>query len=662
MQKKKLCAIPIRMRTAPLNTAKWTLEAETIAVAGKEHLIISLFLRSNQRPNYRIFINQDEYITQDFNGQEGRIRTGKIDSITEEYYYWRTDGDILKVLEWFISKAHKMIIEDFCGIQDTYIYDCILKFQTSLHEQKKEAARRRYTDPIDKRMEVVKELPKGFNKWIFEIVLYKSRYIYYQYAKQKEMQGYCTHCKKDVTVIGAKHNESGVCPACKSIITFKAIGKSKRVVDRERATLIQKIPDGFVLRCFDINMNYGTNYRKPVFTLHENKRVFYTNNLIPDSYVWSNFRNVCVRWIYERDEVTGGYSAHYGYATWRDKRAVAALYSRNLKMTLKDTNLRYSEIWTLANCEKNYRFDVEYFINLIKSGDSSCERLIKCGLYNLARDVTNRECNDGLNKKERTLNRMLDLKNDDIKIIRNSNPDSKALNLFKIMRKKGKRLSEENIIEITRQGYSVANLSSIFQYTSPTKALRYLACQKCSECTTLYSDYLDMCKKLNMNIRSSFVLFPQSLKKAHDINVDLINERENEKTYKEHNSKYAAIKKKSKQLNLMFGFQDNNFFIRAPINAEEIVREGQKLHHCVGNGHYSNRMAKGEIAILFLRNQNQPDIPFYTIEVRLKDYSITQYHGLDNLDKNKHLINNFVKKWKKVVLTPLVAEKNTKVG
>lgn len=80
----------------------------------------------------------------------------------------------------------------------------------------------------------------------------------------------------------------------------------------------------------------------------------------------------------------------------------------------------------------------------------------------------------------------------------------------------------------------------------------------------------------------------------------------------------AATDKQRKYLN----FDDGKYEIRLPKNCEEIVEEGESLHHCVGG--YAERHAKGVTTILFLRDKENPDESLATIEVT--DGNVRQIH------------------------------------
>ena len=85
------------------------------------------------------------------------------------------------------------------------------------------------------------------------------------------------------------------------------------------------------------------------------------------------------------------------------------------------------------------------------------------------------------------------------------------------------------------------------------------------------------------------------------------------------------------------------YSILIPKNLSEITTEGSSLHHCVGG--YLNNHADGRTNILFLRNNELPNTPFYTIEVTPDDY-VQQIHGKNNcwLGNDPNAIS-FVWKW-----------------
>ncbi|WP_048669792.1 PcfJ domain-containing protein, partial [Enterococcus sp. 255_ESPC] len=107
-----------------------------------------------------------------------------------------------------------------------------------------------------------------------------------------------------------------------------------------------------------------------------------------------------------------------------------------------------------------------------------------------------------------------------------------------------------------------------------------------------YMDYLHMLEELNTPFTDD-VLFPKNLQLAHDNATNTLNllERELEE------QQYQERKKQLKALETEI---DDLLFL-APHSLQEIVEEGQVLHHCVGSQHYLEQHTKGKTTIVFIR-------------------------------------------------------------
>lgn len=137
-----------------------------------------------------------------------------------------------------------------------------------------------------------------------------------------------------------------------------------------------------------------------------------------------------------------------------------------------------------------------------------------------------------------------------------------------------------------------------------------------------------------------FILFPRHLKEAHNRAAAMFDKKKVEI----YNKKIAA-----EYENLVEQYQmiKYGFMILPPKTASEIVEEGHALHHCVGG--YVSRVANKECVILFLRDAEKPDIPFYTIE--LKNGKVVQIRGENNCDPPSN-VQLYIKAWKRMKLLP----------
>ena len=91
--------------------------------------------------------------------------------------------------------------------------------------------------------------------------------------------------------------------------------------------------------------------------------------------------------------------------------------------------------------------------------------------------------------------------------------------------------------------------------------------------------------------------------------------------------KQEEKRKKIDEERKVYNYEEEDFIIRLPIDLNEIVNEGSKQKICIGG--YTDRHAMGNTNIFFLRKVDEPDTPFYAIEMN-NDKKIVQIHGYCN--------------------------------
>ena len=159
-----------------------------------------------------------------------------------------------------------------------------------------------------------------------------------------------------------------------------------------------------------------------------------------------------------------------------------------------------------------------------------------------------------------------------------------------------------------------------------------------------YRGYLDMCRRMGYDMKNSFVLYPKDLQKSYD------------KTARRYGQKIDTLTKRDfaavyLQLSGRLDFEKDGLKIVYPATPDDIVAEGNALHHCVGS--YVERVAEEECIILFLRRCADECKPFYTIEVRGQE--VVQVRGAGNCGMTPE-VKAFVAEWKQRALcAPLPA-------
>lgn len=165
---------------------------------------------------------------------------------------------------------------------------------------------------------------------------------------------------------------------------------------------------------------------------------------------------------------------------------------------------------------------------------------------------------------------------------------------------------------ISAEGY---NLKRLMEYCISELPM-YQGITSVSEGTTLIRDYVRMSKEMGFE----YDKYPKSLKKSHDI--AMVNYRAFKNDLKEEDFFIAtSAYKELEDLR-----NRSEYVILIPEKPEEIVEEGNTLHHCIAS--YLKRVQEGQTKILFMRKKESLESPLVSIEV--KDGRVVQARGKSN--------------------------------
>lgn len=161
----------------------------------------------------------------------------------------------------------------------------------------------------------------------------------------------------------------------------------------------------------------------------------------------------------------------------------------------------------------------------------------------------------------------------------------------------------------TRNGAKdLDELLALFEPQRQRKALKYVARLNATQHRSLGDvlDYWHAELGLGATLADDAVAFPRDFTAAHD----RANTRR--RVVLNHDSD-KKIRKNYSKLDRRFGFAFGGLILRPAASAEEVIREGEALGHCVGS--YVARYANGDTVICVLRRAVQPDAPWRTVEL-----------------------------------------------
>ncbi|MDP4144139.1 MAG: PcfJ domain-containing protein [Bacillota bacterium] len=481
------------------------------------------------------------------------------------------------------------------------------------------------------------EISEEIENYAIEEPLKFSRYIFTR-REGKHQYGYCTHCGNEYKTVGLKHNEEAECPYCKSMCTVKSSGRGRKyMVDEALFEFYDKSlinPNIITAQEIRVTKDYRNSYKDP--------RTSYT---IFARFIFEMGNSVMI----ERDCWGNGFhktkSVHKNVIGYLIK--LPYTFSRaSIKKAVKDTPFRYS---TWDSYTKSQSSMVKFFD--LYSKYPGIEYLTKEGFEGLVIDkLQGAGTFSAVNWRANSIFKMLRVGKENLRELKNckGKDDSLFLRLYQISQKDKSNLLVEDIDEIRDSwGMYFRELQSVHKYISLRKMAKYINQQynkykkqfytKGSVLTT-WRDYLADCETLEMNLKDEHVLYPKNLHVAHQSTISQVKVKANEKFNIEINKRAKNLEK--------YTFEYDELIIRAIGSVEELIKEGEVLHHCVGR--YAERYAKGESRIFAIRKKDAIDKPYFTLELNGKDV-IVQVHGKNNCNPGED-VKRFIEAFKSIKL------------
>ena len=175
------------------------------------------------------------------------------------------------------------------------------------------------------------------------------------------------------------------------------------------------------------------------------------------------------------------------------------------------------------------------------------------------------------------------------------------------------------------------------------KFMEYLKTQDI-DCA-LYDDYASACKFLNLDMSLPKNKYPHDFMRWHDIRINEKHSKEAEIDEEKRKQLYKQFAKVAdKYLTLQRDKKDKYIMLIAKSPAE-LIKEGEKLHHCVGRMGYDQKFAKEVSLIFFIRTKEQPTKPLATLEYSLVNHKVLQCYADHDRKPSDEILNYVKRKW-----------------
>lgn len=549
------------------------------------------------------------------------------------------------VLEYYAKDDEKEIQKYLKTIQPAI--RALEEFQANIRKEQRIRHDKKLTDSWDQVMKTVSGLPKNWIGWVSKYGI-TEHYIFYKYQKNGATEGYCTYCKKHVPIRSPKYNQKGQCNVCGQPITFRSVGKSGRFCTKwYRVYLIQRRrkTSGFVLRIFHARTWYKRGgYTDCETTCHEEqRRIFSANGEEISNFVYDLFKQREMRWISCRSS---------WYYTCCDSQYKGMVYPYTLsdlsRHELKETGLR-----EYALGQK--KIDPGKYLYLWKTYPV-LEQIVKAGLFQLVDDVLDHRAADAIKRKGRKPTEFLSVDKKEFRRLRDMNGGVKELKWLQLEKSTGKTIGDEEICWMVKEGFEPNDLKFVLDQMSICQIRHYLVKQSeksgddISHVLQVWNDYLSMAKRLGMDIHDSIIYRTRDLQLRHKEAVLKIEEMKRGIRRRELEEKYVGFQKHLIDLKEKYEFSDGEYQVIAPKSIDDILYEGDTLHHCVNKTDtYFDRIVSKESYILFLREKENPKVPFYTLEVE-PDGTIRQKRAeFNRQNKDIDKVTSFLTLWQKEI-------------
>lgn len=471
-------------------------------------------------------------------------------------------------------------------------------------------------------------LPPEVDRFLVEVCLAEHHYLFYD---NRHDYRYCTRCRKSIDrryILAPKHNQRIECPQCGCPLTAVCIGRFKKNrlrTDNFNLRVMQRTQEGILVRLFSL-VRACVKERGVVneeWHWREMQRIFNDGTTV------------------KRYKLFDVFSPGTGWGTeWRESKQLDFATHNNMGWVTHDAeydfvaNIREiiaGTCWQYSRLAKADDFRIRggvlsYFAGWIRP----VEYLEKTGWDALARDIIGFDTRY-LRPAAKTIEQIMRLPKEHIAYARKHNLDNSELQALRTLIRLKEPIPDINAFRrFCMYGHNFTFCQSLAPSMRLAEWMRY---DPASSHDYLYHDYLRFCRDLGYDMADRSILFPKDLKKAHDREMvrvkTLAKQKENE-----------AIAKRYQRDLTRYGFHAACFLIRPPVDAEEIIREGAKLHHCVGS--YIDKVAKGETTILLVRRKDKPEAPYFTAEWQAG--RLVQIRG-DHNNPPTPEVAEFIKAW-----------------
>jgi hypothetical protein len=246
----------------------------------------------------------------------------------------------------------------------------------------------------------------------------------------------------------------------------------------------------------------------------------------------------------------------------------------------------------------------------------------------------------GLNWKEVRPSKILGLTKEELNRCTREQWSAERYRFFIERKAEGTVYAEEELNLLETMGFYNYEKLQKDEGLNPLKAARYLQKQHRKDGKSdirILMDTWRMGNLLGYDMKNPDFQLPPHLMRLHDRFSEECRKREEERRRKAEKEREEQRRRQGKKIKKryevlsLYAWEKDGILIRPVRDYEDLKREGTLQHHCVAT--YAEAVADGKSAIFLIRKCEDPDTPWYTLELDERTLTVRQNRGSHNCDR-----------------------------
>lgn len=506
--------------------------------------------------------------------------------------------------------------------------DC---FARGLSEEKQEKAMDRKYSKMNSHFEMFPEYPADLAEYC-ETNVFGYTYIFLSKIQKNTRKAVCGHCGHEFSVSKElKPGQNGTCPECTMTAKYRAMWTNGPREEKRKICIAYKVEGQLLIRWTNIVRTFDEmKYKYSFYDYFRNLYLHTSKGPTIYAYDYKSMISWGERWYRQKNG-----TSHHGKSF---------VYTNNLKEVFGESYYNVNLETGLKNAGK---LSFAILLSNLKNIPAA-EYLFKMGMSALAAGITSEyDLGNGpgfsgvlgISKQYLPLYRKYNVSPLEHEIIKASKTWVSESNFERLRLMDPGYFDFKDIAEMLKT-MSFERFTNYFLKQKAILGKKPLTC-----CLTLYKDYLSMSESLKVDMSRKSIRFPRNIQEAHDLILPRFNQV---KCKKEDESFKRAVEK---LYSGMKTFAKGDYCIVFPALRSDLITEGQSLNHCVGADRYYKNHIAGTNMIFFVRRAEEPEKPYFTMEIDMKNLRILQLYGFGDCaapPEVRKFTNEFLRKLKPI--------------